>query len=56
MQTDDLPQSVATVKLLEDKGEYTFDLSLDGLRLRLVFFGSRSNQPLEYATTPSSVK
>ena len=39
-QVDDLPQSVAAIQLLKDKGEYTFDLSLDGPRLRPVFFGS----------------
>ena len=47
MQADDTSQSVATVRLLEGEGECTFDLSLDGPRLRPVFFGSRSNQPFE---------
>ena len=47
MQADDTSQSVATVQLLEGKGECAFDLSLGGPRLRLVFFGSRSDQPFE---------
>ena len=47
MQTDDTSQSVTTVQLLEETGEYTFDLSLDDPRLRLVYFSSRSNQHFE---------
>ena len=47
MQVDDTSQSVVTVQLLEDKGECTFDLSLDSPRLRPVLFGSRSNQHFE---------
>ena len=39
MQADDTPQSVAAIKLLEETGECTFDLSVDGPRLRPVFFG-----------------
>ena len=38
---------MAGVQLLEETEECTFDLSLDGPRLRPVFFGSRSNQPFE---------
>ena len=47
MQADDTSQSVASVQLLEGKGECTFDLSLDGPRLIPVLFGSWSNQPFE---------
>ena len=47
MQADELPQSLAALTLLEATGECTFDLSLDGRRLRPVFFGSRSNQTFE---------
>ena len=38
---------MATVQLLEGKGECAFDLSLDGPQLRPAFFGSRFNQPFE---------
>ena len=47
MQADDSPQSIEAVQKLESTGDCTFDLSLDGPRLRPVFFGSRSNQPYE---------
>ena len=47
IQDDDTSQSVAAVQLLEETGECMFDLSLDGPRLKPVFFGSRSNQPFE---------
>ena len=47
IQTDESPQSLAALTLLEDTDECTFDLSLDGPRLRPVFFGSRSNQNFE---------
>ena len=46
-QADKFPQSLAALTLLGDTGKCTFDLSLDGPRLRLVFFGSRSNQTFE---------
>ena len=38
---------MAAIRLLEETGECTFDLSIYGPRLRPVFFGSRSNQPFE---------
>ena len=47
MQADDPPQFWVVLKLLEDIGECAFDLSLDGPRLRSVFFGSQSNQNLK---------
>ena len=47
IQADDTSQSMAAVQLLEETGECTFDLSLDGPRLKPVFFGSRSNQPFD---------
>ena len=47
MQADESPQSLAVLTLLEDTGECIFDLSLDGPRLRCVFFNSRSNQTFE---------
>ena len=47
MQVDDSPQSVGTIYLLEDKGECTFDLSLDSPPLRSVLFGSQSSHPFE---------
>ena len=47
MQADESPQSLAVLTLLEDTGECIFDLSLDGPRLRSVFFNSRSNQTFE---------
>ena len=47
MQADGSPQSVASLILLEDSGECTFDLSLDGPCLRHMFFGYRSNQTFE---------
>ena len=47
MQDDEYPQSVVALTLLEDTSERTFDLSLDGPRLRPVYFGSRSNQNFE---------
>ena len=47
MQDNESPQSLVTLTLLEDTGEYTFDISLDGSRLRHVSFGSYSNQTFE---------
>ena len=47
MKADKSPQSLAELTLLEATGKCTFDLSLDGPRLRPVFFGSRSNQTFE---------
>ena len=47
MKADESPQSLAALTLLEATGECTFDLSLDGPRLRPVFFGSRSNRNFE---------
>ena len=47
IQAGNTSQSVDAVQLLEETGECTFDLSLDGPRLRPVSFGSRSNQPFE---------
>ena len=44
MQADDPPQFLIVLKLLENIGECAFDLSLDGPRLRSIFFGSQSNQ------------
>ena len=38
MQVEYSPQSLVALKLLEDTGEYTFDLSLDCLRICLMFF------------------
>ena len=46
-QADKFPQSLVVLTLLGDTGKCTFDLSLDGPRLRLVFFDSRSNQMVE---------
>ena len=45
MQADDSPQSIEAVQKLENTEDCDFVLSLDGPRLRPVFFGSRSNQP-----------
>ena len=47
MHADEFPQSLAVLTLLEDTGEYTFDLLLDDPRLRPVFFDSRSNKTFE---------
>ena len=47
IQANDTSQSVAAVQLLEETGECSFDLSLDGPRLRPVFFGSHFNQLFE---------
>ena len=47
MQADDSPQYIEAVQKLENTGDCAFDVSLDGPRLRPVFFGSRSNQPYE---------
>ena len=47
MQADNTSQSVAVVQLLKGKDECASDLSLDGLRLRPVLFGSRFNQSFE---------
>ena len=45
MQPDDSSDSIAAMNYLADTGEFLFDLSLDGPRLRPVLFGSRSNLP-----------
>ena len=47
MKADKSPQSLTELTLLEATGKYTFDLSLDGPRLRPMFFRSRSNQTFE---------
>ena len=47
MQDDEYPQSLVALTLLEDTSERTFDLSLDGPRLRPIFIGSRSKQTFE---------
>ena len=56
MQADETSQSVATVRLLEETGEYTFNFSLDGPRLRPVFLVHVLINLLKYITTPLSVK
>ena len=38
MQADDSPQSLKAVQMLENTEDCLFNLSLDGLRLRPVFF------------------
>ena len=43
MQTDDSPDSLATIKHSAATGEYLFDMSLDGPRLRPILFGFRDN-------------
>ena len=47
MQADDSPQLLVALKVLDDTGECTFDLTLDGPQLRSMLFGSRSNQTEE---------
>ena len=43
MNPDDSPIFLAAIKHLAVTGEFLFDMSLDGPRLRPVLFGSRSN-------------
>ena len=43
MQPDDAPDSLAIINQLAATCECLFDMSLDGPRLRPVFFGSRAN-------------
>ena len=50
MQADDSPQLLVALKVLDDTGECTFDLTLDGPQLRSMLFGSRSNQTEENIT------
>ena len=38
IQADDSPQSLKAAQILENTGDCLFDLSLDGPRLRSVFF------------------
>ena len=47
IQPDDSSTSLAAIKSIALTGECLFDLSLDGPRLRLVLFGSRSNMTYE---------
>ena len=47
IQADGTTQSVAAVQLLEKTWECTFDLPLDGPRLRPVLFDLRSNRRFE---------
>ena len=45
MQFDDSPKSLVAIKDLAATRKYLFYLSLDGLRLQPVLFGSRTNIP-----------
>ena len=42
-QPDDSQDSLDVIKYLAVTGEFLFGVSLDGLRLRFVLFGSRAN-------------
>lgn len=47
MKHHESPQSLAVLKLINNTSECTFDLTLDGPRLRSIFFGFRSSRPFE---------
>ena len=47
MQPDNNSDSLPKIRVLKDSGNCPFELTLDGLRLRLVLFESRSNLPYE---------
>ena len=43
MQSDNCSDSLRELRILEESGDYTFELTLEGPRLHSVLFGSRSN-------------
>ena len=47
MQPDNCSESIRALAILEESGDCTFELSLEGPRLHLVLFESRSNLPYE---------
>ena len=47
IQHDNCSESLRALKLVEDSGDFTFELSLEGPRLHPVLFGSRSDLPYE---------
>ena len=47
MQPDNCSESIRALAILEESGDCTFELSLEGPRSHPVLFGSRSNLPYE---------